>query len=255
MSDQKVLAQGLGEHCITGVKHTGEAVGFTEDITGVETYISKPPTQSSSSTYDKIILFFADVYGPLFINNKLLQDYFASRGFFVAGIDYFEGDPIHLSREKPNWNLNEWIEGKRKRADEILPVWVEAIKDKYGKDSTKYTAVGYCFGAPHVLNQAAGDLVVAGAIAHPAFINEEHFEKAKAPLFFSCAEVDHTFPLESRRRAEDILVAKKAVYTFQVFSGVTHGFAVRGDPNISDSRWAKEESATGIANWFERFSS
>ncbi len=53
-------------------------------------------------------------------------------GFFVAGIDYFEGDPIHLSREKPNWNLNEWIEGKRKRADEILPVWVEAIKDKYG---------------------------------------------------------------------------------------------------------------------------
>ncbi len=90
------------------------------------------------------------------------------------------------------------------------------------------------------------------------------------------SEVDHTFPLESRRRAEDILVAKKAVYTFQVFSGVTHGFAVRGDPNISDSRksfhgisavsrcdldmsrslgWAKEESATGIANWFERFSS
>lgn len=82
MSAQRVVPRGLSEHCVTGVKHTGEAVGFTEYITGVETYISKPPIQSSSSTYDKIILFFADVYGPLFINNKLLQDYFASRGMF-----------------------------------------------------------------------------------------------------------------------------------------------------------------------------
>ena len=45
-----------------------------------------------------------------------------------------------------------------------------------------------------------------------------------------------TFPLEARRRAEDILIRNKSSYYFQVFSGVSHGFAVRGDPNIPDQR-------------------
>ena len=84
-----------------------------------------------------------------------------------------------------------------------------------------------------------------------------------------------TFPLSSRRRAEDILVHTKSSYYFQVFSGVAHGFAVRGNPEVPDERgclfislrrgrfggtdgrglgWAKEESARGIKDWFLRFS-
>jgi len=47
----------------------------------------------------------------------------------------------------------------------------------------------------------------------------------------SIPETDHTFPLALRRRAEDILVENKAVYHIQVFSRVSHGFAVRGDVN------------------------
>jgi dienelactone hydrolase len=43
------------------------------------------------------------------------------------------------------------------------------------------------------------------------------------------SETDTTFGLESRRRAEDIMLAAKATYHFQVFSGVSHGFASRGD--------------------------
>lgn len=49
-------------------------------------------------------------------------------------------------------------------------------------------------------------------------------------------ESDFTFPTEFRRRAEDILVEKKAQYQIQVFSGVKHGFAVRGDLENSDGR-------------------
>ena len=36
---------------------------------------------------------------------------------------------------------------------------------------------GYCFGAPFVLDLAAEGSIVAGAIAHPAFLEESHFEK------------------------------------------------------------------------------
>ena len=49
-------------------------------------------------------------------------------------------------------------------------------------------------------------------------------------------ETDHTFPKESRRRAEDILEEVKATYHVQIFSGVTHGFGTRGDPDVENSR-------------------
>lgn len=51
----------------------------------------------------------------------------------------------------------------------------------------------------------------------------------KEPLFLSCAEVDHTFDTPSRRRALEILQTKKKPYQLQLFSGVEHGFALRGD--------------------------
>lgn len=50
------------------------------------------------------------------------------------------------------------------------------------------------------------------------------------------AEIDHTFLLDARRRAEDILVEGKKTYHFQVFSGVKHGFALRGDPSVENER-------------------
>ncbi len=46
------------------------------------------------------------------------------------------------------------------------------------------------------------------------------------------AETDHTFPLEARRKAEDMLVANKATYFIQVFGSVQHGFALRADPSV-----------------------
>ena len=164
---------------------------------------------------------------------------------------------------------------------------------------------GYCFGAPFVFDLAAKGAIVAGsvfrvvipysrstraciagAIAHPAFLEESHFEKMTRtfrtprilsrcvapyshlpttrqvlsssparvsplhipsnrlsidrfdppPSFVATSEEDFTFSLEARRRAEDILVRNKTGYFIQVFSGVAHGFAVRGNPDVPDER-------------------
>lgn len=51
----------------------------------------------------------------------------------------------------------------------------------------------------------------------------------KEPLFLSCTDVDFTFEAHSRRRAVDILQTEKKPYELQLFSGVDHGFALRGD--------------------------
>ena len=49
--------------------------------------------------------------------------------------------------------------------------------------------VGYCFGAPYVMDLLAEDWLIAGAFAHPTFLDEDHFKKVQSqcqpPLNFS----------------------------------------------------------------------
>ncbi|KAJ7328948.1 Alpha/Beta hydrolase protein [Mycena albidolilacea] len=253
--ESAIIAHPHCEDCFTGVKHSGDPVGHTVEIANIPTYVSEPPLSivATHGGPKKVVLFFSDVYGPFYVNNQLLQDYFASQGFSVVGLDYFLGDRLYEHTEE-GFDRWAWGHAARAKALEITPRWVEEVRKQYGSDS-KYCAVGYCFGAPFVMDLGATDDIVAGAFAHPGFLTEDHFKNLKRPLLMSCAESDFTFPTEFRRLAEDILVEKKAQYQIQVFSGVKHGFAVRGDLENSDGRWAKEESARGIIGWFARFSS
>jgi hypothetical protein len=43
----------------------------------------------------------------------------------------------------------------------------------------------YCFGAPYVCNELAGEAVSAGAFAHPAFLKEHHFFNLKSSVSLS----------------------------------------------------------------------
>ncbi|KAF9561503.1 alpha/beta-hydrolase [Agrocybe pediades] len=250
------LATAPVECCLNrGFKHEGTSVGKVVTVAGVKTYVSMP-NGCDNQEQKRIILFFSDVFGPFSNNAKLLQDYYASEGFIVLGVDYFLGDPIdaHLGQknEAADAWFDAWLTMAVRRAAMCTPPWIEAVQDLYGHE-VKYCAVGYCFGAPFVMDFAAKDDVAAAAFAHPGNLNESHFEKLRAPLLLSCAENDNTFSAESRRRAEDIMVKNKASYHIQVFSGVEHGFAARGDPTNENIRWAKEESARSIIGWFKRF--
>jgi len=245
-TDSAVLAGPPGDCCFQGVKHSGEPVGKTITIAGFSTYISEPKGQPKG-----IILFFPDVYGPFYLNGQLLQDYFAASGFLVLGLDYFFGDAIDKHTD-PDFDRMAWITEMRGRADVETPKWIQAVREQYGTDK-KYFAVGYCFGGPHTLKIGATDQVAAVAFAHPAFLTEDQFRNLKTPLLILAAETDHTFPPESRRRAVDILTEIKATYHVRLFSGVSHGFATRGDPEVENSRWAKEEAAASVVNFFSRF--
>ncbi|RPD64754.1 alpha/beta-hydrolase [Lentinus tigrinus ALCF2SS1-6] len=234
------LAGPPGECCRKTIQHDGVARGKVETVAGVETYVARPADGSTK----KIILFFADVYGPLYINAQLIMDYWADNGYLVIGLDYFEGDSMQKYPDRSKLDYEAWRPKKQARAAVLIPPWVEAVKKDYG----------YCFGAPYVMEHLTTDWIRAGAFGHPAFLNEDHFRHIKKPLLLSCSEIDHTFPLESRRRAEDILVEEKKTYFIQVFGSVAHGFALRGDPKDPIARWSREESARSILNWFNHFS-
>ncbi|KAI0756159.1 alpha/beta-hydrolase [Daedaleopsis nitida] len=234
------LAGPPGDCCRRTVQHVGEMRGKIEVVENVKTYVARPADGSNS----KVVIFFGDVYGPLYINSQLIMDYWADNGYLVVGLDYFEGDSMQEHPDREAFDFNGWLKAKQARAATLIPPWIKTIRKDYG----------YCFGAPYVMDQLANaDWMLAGAFAHPAFLDEAHFQNIKKPLLLSCSEVDHTFPLDKRRKAEDILVANKATYFIQVFSTVQHGFALRGDPKISVQKWAREESARSILNWFNHF--
>ncbi|KAG6908085.1 hypothetical protein DXG01_006220 [Tephrocybe rancida] len=233
-----VLADPPGDCCFKGVKHAGTPVGKSIEIAGVPTYISEPTSHIADGP-KKIILYLSDVFGPFFLNNQLIQDYFAGHaGYLVLGIDYFFGDGIYLHLDQEGFDREAWIANAREKSREAFPRWLEAVRTTYGTDAKYFTVA---------------------AFAHPAWLNEDHFKNitnftTKDNRTFALG-LRSTFPLESRRRAEDILMETKATYHISVFSGVLHGFATRCNLEIENERWAKEEAARQIIGWFTRFSS
>ena len=150
-SKSPILAGPPGDCCVKGVKHFGEPSGEIITIAGIPTYISKPPPAKEGSKDKKIILYLADVFGPLFINAQLLQDYYASYGlsqhdschsvvwffsslgFTVLGIDYFLGDPIHLHTDEEGFDKAAWIAKSRQQANEVFPKWLKEVRETYGR--------------------------------------------------------------------------------------------------------------------------
>jgi len=55
----------------------------------------------------------------------------------------------------------------------------------------------------------------------------------EGPFSISAAETDDLFPVEKRAETEQILKEIGATYQINIFSGVEHGFAVRGDMSVS----------------------
>lgn len=90
-----------------------------------------------------------------------------------------------------------------------------------------------------------------GAFGHPAFLKESHFHNLERPLFLSCAETDFTFETDQRNKALQIMRDAQKPYYLQLFSGVEHGFALRCDLTKPYERWAKEQSAKGITDYFD----
>ncbi|KAI0041987.1 alpha/beta-hydrolase [Auriscalpium vulgare] len=246
-----VLARPPGSCCAVGFKHTGEPAGVCEVFGGMNTYVARPP--QAADKYEHILFYFADVFGPLHINNQLLADTLASKGYLVLAPDYFEGDPVYpYLRENHDFDVTGWLQPKRIKADAMVSPWIAAAKAQYGNPTAKYAAVGYCFGAPDVMRLVSGDEVTAGALVHPALLNESHFRDAKRPLFLSVND-DFIFPQAARHRAEALLTEAKTVHHVQCFVGFPHGFAARGRLDNTIHRWAKEQSADGVASWFDQW--
>ncbi|KAK9463360.1 dienelactone hydrolase family-domain-containing protein [Lipomyces oligophaga] len=242
----KMASNPPGICCLTGVKHEGAVSGKIIDFHGVETYI----TGDVSSK--KVILFITDIFGHVFSNAQLIADDFAEQGYLVLVPDILKGDPVPWDYfdKLQDFDLGTWLTKHPKEVTEpIVEAVLAGIKADYSP--TSIAAIGYCYGAKYVVRLLGAGKIDAGGIAHPSFVDYEEIEAVTKPLNIQAAETDPIFPVENRIKTEAILTKNKAIYEISVYSGVVHGFAVRGDPKVPQTLYAKERAFFSFAAFFK----
>ncbi|KAM0815882.1 putative Dienelactone hydrolase domain-containing protein [Seiridium cardinale] len=216
-------------------------------------YLAMPPSEAKLK--DAFVLFIPDILG-LYNNAKLLADQFAARGYRCLIIDVTNGDPVPLNFTSGSFDLAKWLEqgtdGKnphtKEHIDPIVSAAVQYIKEEFAPK--KIGAVGYCFGAKYVVRHITSE-IDAGFIAHPSFVDEDELAAIRKPLSIAASETDSIFTVEQRHKSEQILAETGVPYQMNLYSGVSHGFAVRCDLSQKTQRYAKEQALLQAISWFD----
>ncbi|KAI0878659.1 dienelactone hydrolase [Hypoxylon argillaceum] len=240
--------------CTVGIKHSGDPVGADVKVGKHAGYLATPDPATAHK--DTAILYLPDVIG-IWQNSQLMADQFAANGYLTLVIDLFNGDPVSLNPPE-GFEIFTWLEkgsdGNNPHTKEFVdPIVIDAIKWlQTEKGIKKLGAVGYCFGAKFVARHFGSGISV-GFMAHPSFVEEDEFRGFKGPLSIAAAETDTIFPSEKRHRSEEILKEIGQPYQINLYSGVVHGFAVRGDVTKKDQKFAKEQAFYQAVQWFDNF--
>ncbi|KAI9762561.1 MAG: hypothetical protein M4579_000364 [Chaenotheca gracillima] len=238
-----------GKCCYSGVKHEGAAKGEITKVGGISSYVTYPADKSTENT----VLILPDVIGHEFINAQLIADQFAANGYFCLIPDLFNGDPVPLNKPG-DFDIFKWLEAghKPENVEPIITAVIKALRNEMGVK--RIGGVGYCFGGKYVItNLRPGSGIDVGYTAHPSFVESDELRALKGPLSIAAAETDQIFPAPKRHETEEILEELKFPYQMTLYSGVQHGFAVRGDMSIQQVRFAKETAFLQALQWFDEY--
>ncbi|KAJ6126688.1 Dienelactone hydrolase family protein [Penicillium sp. IBT 18751x] len=233
--------------CASGFKHEGNPAGEVKNVDGVNTYITYPKDKST----DKAVLFLTDIFG-IFPNAQLLADEFASNGYLTVIPDLFQGDQISVeTMESGKADLPAWLPKHQiANVDPIVEKTIKYMRETLGVK--KIGAVGYCFGGKYVIRFLKPGQIDAGYSAHPSFVTHEELGAIKGPFSIAAAEVDSIFTTQLRHESEETLIKAAQPWQINLFSGVSHGFAVRADLKDPQQKWAKEQAFVQAVAWFNQ---
>jgi dienelactone hydrolase len=126
----------------------------------------------------------------------------------------------------------------------------QALKSQY----PKLGAIGYCYGGWACFRLGADpSLVDAIATAHPSLMVKEEIEALKVPVQIVAPENDTQLTLEMKEYVNRVVPSLNLQYEYIYFPGLSHGFAVRGDPNDKVQKEGLERAKTCAVNFFNQF--
>ncbi|BCS01524.1 dienelactone hydrolase family protein [Aspergillus luchuensis] len=238
-----------GACCAQGFKHEGTPVGEVKKINNIDTYIVYP---KDNKTPEKAVLFLSDIFG-LFNNAKLLADEFANNGYLCVLPDLFSGDAVDpVAMESGKFDIGAWFPNHQPaNVDPIVESTIKYIKGDLGVK--RIGAVGYCFGAKYVCRFMKDGQVDVGFNAHPSFVTHEELGAIQGPLSIAAAQIDNIFTTQLRHESEETLIKTGKPWQINLYSGVSHGFAVRADLSVPHFKWSKEQAFCQAVNWFKQY--
>ncbi|KAM0469645.1 hypothetical protein ACHAP7_009876 [Fusarium lateritium] len=218
---------------------------------GLTLYVSKP---HSSLGYKKPgtrtgVLLLTDVYGLKLKENRELADNFAKQGFVTVAPDLFNGSPAP-SEDTPGFNITEFLAKYPPKVTD--PVVAKAIKYlRKELKVQKVAASGYCYGGRYVfrsLDKNGG--VDVGFTAHPSLLATDEIKAVSKPVSIAGAAQDEIFPQPRQAETDAILTKIGKPFTSVLYSGTTHGFAVRANASNPQQVFAKEEAFYQAVRFF-----
>ncbi|KAE8131685.1 dienelactone hydrolase [Aspergillus pseudotamarii] len=259
-----------GPCCATGFKHEGNPVGEIKKVNGIDTYIVYPQNKST----EKVVVFLSDIFG-IYVNAQLLADEFAANGYTCVIPDLFQGDAIKVSdMESGKADLPAWLPNHQpSHVDPVVESTVKYVREELG--AKRVAGVGYCFGAKYVCRHMKEGKIDVGFNAHPSFVTHEELGAITGPLSIAASgklnpsravdthsspvlthsiiEIDHIFTTQLRHESEETLKKTNQHWQINLFSGVSHGFAVRADLSNKHFKFAKEQAFCQAVNWFRQY--
>ncbi|KAK1222384.1 hypothetical protein PQX77_014780 [Marasmius sp. AFHP31] len=229
----------------------GEPRGKIIEVAGVNTYVSLPCGEQKPK--DEAIVLLTDVFGLPLVNNKLIADDFAAKGYAVFVPDYLNGDPAPA--DDPNFNLTEWL--ARHGPEQTLPPTHAVLGALREKGVKKIGVTGYCFGGVYTTFLSQVNEIEVAVMSHPSLFTipddvETLAANSTVPVEIHSADLDAILTPQLAKQVDDIFAGYSAGYQRFAYAGVGHGFAVRPE-NASDpvQIGAKQLAFERAVSWFE----
>ncbi|KAH8812655.1 dienelactone hydrolase family protein [Xylogone sp. PMI_703] len=241
-----MVSKSLGPCCFTGFKHEGTPTGEIKPVGNVQTYLAYPTDNKISDT---AVLLLTDAFG-IGNNSQLLADDFAANGYLTVVPDLFDGDQLNFGDfEAGKINVPEWL--SRHGNDVVDPIvnnTIEHLRQTLG--IKRIAGAGYCLGGKYVVRFLNDGKLDTGYSGHPSFVSDDELAAIKKPLSVSAAEVDDIFTTDLRHKSESILAETTQPWQIDLFSQVSHGFAIRADLNLAQNKFAKEQAFLQALVWY-----
>ncbi|EMD96487.1 hypothetical protein COCC4DRAFT_177710 [Bipolaris maydis ATCC 48331] len=238
------------DNCKRGFKWNGQTVGKETKLNNVNAYVT-------GDNKDAAILIITDVFGWTLPNVRLVADHYAQEANATVYVpDLFHGevvDPDALSdpEKQKNFDIGAFLgrHSKQARWPEIKE-HAQTLKSQY----KKVAAIGFCYGGWAAFKLAADpSLIDAISTAHPSLLEKSEIEGVKVPVQVLSPENDFAYTDELKQATFDILPKTGVQWEYIYFPGLTHGFAVRGNPNDAAQKAGLERAKRSAVNFFNEF--